>query len=525
MTLTGNLLIGQRAVPGNREAIRAIDPSSNQALEPAYAGASGEQVAQACALAWAAFDAYRETPLEQRARFLETIAEQIEALGDALIDRAHAETGLPKARLLGERGRTCAQLRTFARVVRAGEWLDVRVDNALPERQPLARPDLRQRQVALGPVAVFGASNFPLAFSVAGGDTASALAAGCPVVVKAHGAHPGTSELVGQAVARAVAQCELPEGVFSLLYGAGREVGIGLVTDPCIKAVGFTGSRTGGLALCQAAHARPEPIPVYAEMSSINPVFLFDAALQARAEPLAQAFVASLTQGAGQFCTNPGLVIARQGPALECFINAAAEHVRQAASQTMLTPGIASAYANGVAALGENRNASQIASGQPQQGPSQCQAHLFVTSAQAFLADPTLQAEVFGAASLVVACDNDEQIRQMAEHLEGQLTATLHLDEADLDSARRLLPTLERKAGRILVNGWPTGVEVCDAMVHGGPFPATSDARSTSVGTAAILRFLRPVCYQDFPDALLPAALQQANPLHLRRLLDGQREA
>uniref|UniRef100_A0A923G9X2 2,5-dioxovalerate dehydrogenase n=1 Tax=Pseudomonas peradeniyensis TaxID=2745488 RepID=A0A923G9X2_9PSED len=524
MTLTGNLLIGQRAVTGTQAAIHAIDPATDTPLAPPYAGASAEQVTQACALAWAAFDAYRETTLEQRAHFLETIAEQIEALGDALIDRANAETGLPKARLLGERGRTCAQLRTFARVVRTGEWLDVRVDNPLPERQPLPRPDLRQRQVALGPVAVFGASNFPLAFSVAGGDTASALAAGCPVVVKAHGAHPGTSELVGQAVARAVAQCELPEGVFSLLYGAGREVGIGLVSDPRIKAVGFTGSRSGGLALCQAAQARPEPIPVYAEMSSINPVFLFEAALQARAEPLAQAFVTSLTQGAGQFCTNPGLLVARQGPALERFINAAAEQVRQAAAQTMLTPGIASAYANGVAALGENHNARQIASGQPHQGPNQCQAHLFASSAQAFLADPALQAEVFGAASLVVACDNDEQIRQIAEHLEGQLTATLHLDAADLDCARHLLPTLERKAGRILVNGWPTGVEVCDAMVHGGPFPATSDTRSTSVGTAAILRFLRPVCYQDFPDALLPDALQQGNPLQLRRLLDGRRE-
>ncbi|QXH34603.1 aldehyde dehydrogenase (NADP(+)) [Pseudomonas muyukensis] len=525
MTLTGNLLIGQRAVTGTQAAIQAIDPATDTPLDPPYAGASAEQVTQACALAWAAFDAYRATPLEQRARFLETIAEQIDALGDTLIDRAHAETGLPKARLLGERGRTCAQLRTFARVVRAGEWLDVRVDNALPERQPLARPDLRQRQVPLGPVAVFGASNFPLAFSVAGGDTASALAAGCPVVVKAHGAHPGTSELVGQAVARAVQLCELPAGVFSLLYGAGREVGIGLVTDPRIKAVGFTGSRSGGLALCQAAQARPEPIPVYAEMSAINPVFLFDVALRARSEALAQGFVTSLTQGAGQFCTNPGLVVARQGPALEHFLVAASTHVRQAAAQTMLTPGIASAYAGGVAALSANHNARCAASGLPAQGPNQCQAQLFVTTAQAFLADPTLQAEVFGAASLVVACDNDEQIRQMAEHLEGQLTATLHLDEADLDSARRLLPTLERKAGRILVNGWPTGVEVCDAMVHGGPFPATSDARSTSVGTAAILRFLRPVCYQDFPDALLPAALQQANPLHLRRLLDGQREA
>ena len=524
MTLTGNLLIGQTAVPGSRDAIRAIDPATNQALEPAYAGGTGEHVAQACALAWAAFDSFRETSLEQRAHFLETIASEIEALGDALVDRAVAESGLPKARIQGERGRTCTQLRTFARVVRSGEWLDVRVDNALPARQPLPRADLRQRQVALGPVAVFGASNFPLAFSVAGGDTASALAAGCPVVVKAHAAHPGTSELVGQAVARAVKHCGLPEGVFSLLYGAGREVGIALVSDPRIKAVGFTGSRSGGLALCQAAQARPEPIPVYAEMSSINPVFLFDAALEARGEALAQGFVASLTQGAGQFCTNPGLVIARQGPALQRFIDAASEHVRQAAAQTMLTPGIFSAYAAGIGALASNANATVAASGQAQQGPNQCQAQLFVTQAEAFLSDPALQAEVFGAASLVVACASDAQVRQVAEHLEGQLTATLQLDDADIDSARALLPTLERKAGRILVNGWPTGVEVCDAMVHGGPFPATSDARTTSVGTAAILRFLRPVCYQDFPDALLPLALQHGNPLELRRLLDGKRE-
>ncbi|WP_248921079.1 aldehyde dehydrogenase (NADP(+)) [Pseudomonas entomophila] len=524
MPLTGNLLIGQTSVPGSHGAVRAIDPATNQALEPAYAGATGEHVAQACTLAWAAFDEYRETSPEQRARFLETIAEQIETLGDLLIERANAETGLPKARLLGERARTCNQLRTFARVVRAGEWLDVRVDRAQPERQPLPRPDLRQRQVSLGPVAVFGASNFPLAFSVAGGDTASALAAGCPVVVKAHGAHPGTSELVGQAVARAVKLCALPEGVFSLLYGAGREIGVALVSDPRIKAVGFTGSRSGGIALCQAAQARHEPIPVYAEMSSINPVFLFNAALQARAETLAQGFVTSLTQGAGQFCTNPGLVIACQGPALERFIAATGDHLQPVAAQTMLTPGIASAYANGVAALNENGNAQAVASGLPQQSPNQCQAYVFVTQAQAFLADPALQAEVFGAASLVVACDSDEEIRLVAEHLEGQLTATLHLDDADLPDARQLLPTLERKAGRILVNGWPTGVEVCDAMVHGGPFPATSDTRGTSVGTAAILRFLRPVCYQDFPDTLLPEALKHDNPLHLHRLLDGKRE-
>ncbi len=523
MTLTGKMLIGQHSLSGNREAIRAINPATDAALEPAYLGGNGEHVAQACALAWAAFDGYRETTLEARAAFLETIAVQIEALGDELIDRAVAETGLPRARIQGERGRTCGQLRTFARTVRAGEWLDVRVDPALPERQPLPRPDLRQRHIALGPVAVFGASNFPLAFSVAGGDTASALAAGCPVVVKAHSAHPGTSELVGRAVAQAIKACGLPEGVFSLLYGSGREVGIALVTDPRIKAVGFTGSRSGGVALTHAAQARPEPIPVYAEMSSINPVYLFGAALEARAEALAQGFVASLTQGAGQFCTNPGLVISVKGPALDRFINAVSERLPGCAAQTMLTPGIYSAYASGVSAL--SQHAHVAAKGQAAGAPNQGQAHVFVSRGQDFLTNEHLHAEVFGSASLIVVCADTDEVRQVSEHLEGQLTATLHLDDADLASAKALLPVLERKAGRLLVNGWPTGVEVSDAMVHGGPFPATCDSRSTSVGTAAIHRFLRPVCYQDFPNALLPSALQHGNPLLLRRLLDGQREA
>ncbi len=525
MTLTGHMLIGQHTVAGNREAIRGINPATDAALEPAYAGGSAEHVEQACALASAALDAYRETTLSGRAEFLQSIAEEIEALGDELIERAHAETGLPLPRLQGERGRTCQQLRLFAHTVRAGEWLDVRVDTAQPRRQPLPRSDLRQRQIPLGPVAVFGASNFPLAFSVAGGDTASALAAGCPVVVKAHSAHPGTSELVGRAIARAIKACGLPEGVFSLLYGSGREVGTALVSDPRIKAVGFTGSRSGGLALLQAAQARAEPIPVYAEMSSINPVLLFPAALHNRAPALAEGFVGSLTLGAGQFCTNPGLVIARKGPALDSFIEAAAEQIKRQAAQTMLTPGIFKAYESAVNTLAENSAAHIAAQGQIGSGPNQGQAHLFVTDAADFLADHNLQAEAFGAAALIVRCASDDEIRQVTEQLEGQLTATLHLDDADLEQARALLPILERKAGRLLVNGWPTGVEVCDAMVHGGPFPATSDARTTSVGTAAILRFLRPVCYQDFPDSLLPSALQQANPLHLSRLLDGHREA
>ena len=518
-----NFIAGQRSAAG-QQRLQSLDASTGEALPYSFAQATESEVDQAAKAAAAAFAEFRQLAPARRAEFLDAIAAELDELDDAFVAIVCRETALPPARIQGERGRTSGQMRLFAQVLRRGDFLGARIDLALPERQPLPRVDLRQMRIGVGPVAVFGASNFPLAFSTAGGDTAAALAAGCPVVVKAHGAHPGTSELVGQAVAKAVKQCGLPAGVFSLLYGSGREVGIALVSDPRIKAVGFTGSRSGGMALCQAAQARPEPIPVYAEMSSINPVFLFDTALQTRAEALAQGFVASLTQGAGQFCTNPGLVIARQGPALQRFIDAASEHVRQAAAQTMLTPGIFSAYQAGVGALAANANAQAAASGQAGQGPNQCQAQLFVTQAEAFLADPALQAEVFGAASLVVACANAEQVRQVAEHLEGQLTATLQLDDADIDSARALLPTLERKAGRILVNSWPTGVEVCDAMVHGGPFPATSDARTTSVGTAAILRFLRPVCYQDFPDALLPQALKHGNPLQLRRLLDGKRE-
>ena len=522
MNLTGKMLIGGQAVAGMREASHGIDPASGLALEPAYAGADAAQLAQACALAWAAFDVYRETTPAQRAQLLETIAEEIEALGDALIDRAMQETGLPRARLQGERARTCGQLRSFARTVRAGEWLDVRVDPAQPARQPLPRADLRQRQIPLGPVAVFGASNFPLAFSVAGGDTASALAAGCPVIVKAHSAHPGSSELAGQAIVRALARCELPAGVFALLFGSGRAVGQGLVGDPRIKAVGFTGSRSGGLALCQAAQNRPEPIPVYAEMSSTNPVFLLPAALQARSDVLAEGFVGSLTLGAGQFCTNPGLLIAVQGPALEQFVATAAELLQHSAAQTMLTPGIWAAYQDGVDSL--SRHASTVAKGVLPSGPNQCQAQLLRVTAAEYLANPALREEVFGAAALIVQCRDEAERLQLAEALEGQLTATLQLDDDDIALARVLLPVLERKAGRILVNGWPTGVEVCDAMVHGGPFPATSDVRSTSVGTAAIQRFLRPVCYQDLPDALLPTALQHANPLALRRLVNGVRE-
>ncbi|ODN71664.1 NADP-dependent fatty aldehyde dehydrogenase [Methylobrevis pamukkalensis] len=407
--------------------------------------------------------------------------------------------------------------------MRSGEFIEPRIDPAMPERKPLPRPDLRLRHVAIGPVAVFGASNFPLAFSVAGGDTASALAAGCPVVVKGHPAHPGTSELVGRAIVAAVAAAGLPEGVFSLLSGPSNELGGALVADPRIAAVGFTGSRGGGLALMRIAAGRPVPIPVYAEMSAINPVFLLPAALANRAETIATGFAGSLTMGAGQFCTNPGLIVAIDGEGLDRFLAAAATAVGAAPAATMLTPGIRDAYDRGTSALGNAGSVETLARG-AEATANACQPALFAVDAADFIADDALGNEVFGASSLVVRCRDVAEMLAVAADLEGQLTATLHLDAGDHDLARQLLPVLEDKAGRILANGWPTGVEVCHAMVHGGPFPATSDPRSTSVGTLAIRRYLRPVCYQDLPAELLPDAVKPDNPYRLARLVDGVRQ-
>ncbi len=519
--ITGEMLIGKIAVWGDKGDFRGVNPATGAQIEPPFGSGSRADVDRACALAWAAFDTYRETSLEQRAQFLEAIAQALLDAGDALVERAVMESGLPRGRIEGERGRTVGQLRLFATTVREGGWVDARIDPAQPARAPLPRSDLRQRHVALGPVAVFGASNFPLAFSVAGGDTASALAAGCPVIVKAHSAHPGTSEIAGRAIQAAVKSCGLPEGVFSLLFGSGREIGTSLVTDPRIAAVGFTGSRAGGLALVKAANGRKVPIPVYAEMSSINPVFALPHALATRAEAMGKGFVGSLIMGAGQFCTNPGLVLAVDGPDLETFLASATAALAEAPASTMLTPGIHSAYQEGSKRLLDHAGIQTVAQGKPEAGPNQCQAALFVTDAAAFLANPDMAEEVFGAASLVVRCKDVATMRDLAEQLEGQLTATLQIDAGDMDDARSLLPTLERRVGRILVNGYPTGVEVCPAMVHGGPFPATSDSRATSVGTLAIERFLRPVCYQDFPMALLPNALQDANPERIWRRIDG----
>lgn len=514
MQITGDLLIGGQPVRGAGAAMHSVNPETGEALSPAYLGADVAQINRAVQLAQDAFPVYRELSLTGRATFLDAVATHIEGLGDTLIDRAMQETGLPQARLRGELGRTVNQLRLFADVVRRGDWLGVRIEHALPDRKPMPRSDIRLRRIPVGPVTVFGASNFPLAFSVAGGDTASALASGCPVVVKAHPAHLGTSELVGRAVAAAVQECGLPAGVFSLLTGPGNEIGLQLARHPLIKAVAFTGSRQGGVALMQAAAARPEPIPVFAEMSSVNPVFLLPGALQARAEQIAQGFVTSLTGSAGQLCTNPGLVIGVRGPDFQRFIDAVVERVSASAPSTMLTSGIHQAYQAGVESLQAHSQVRILAQGQDSQDLNQCRASVALTSAAAFLTEPErLGAEVFGASTLLIECDGLDEMIAIARAQEGQLTATLHGQTEDDEAwMRTLLPELELKAGRILVNGFPTGVEVCHAMVHGGPFPATSDTRTTSVGSMAIDRFLRPVCYQDVPQEVLPQALQDANP-------------
>ncbi|HVJ08336.1 MAG TPA: aldehyde dehydrogenase (NADP(+)) [Acidisarcina sp.] len=524
MKIKGAMLIGKSEVVGTQGTIHAFNPAAAAELEPAFGVGSEAEIDRACTLAKQAFDSFRETSLADRARFLRRIGQGILDLGDTLIERAQAETGLPKGRIEGERGRTVGQLEMFASIVEKGLWIGAVLDSELPERKPQPRPDLRQRKVPLGPVAVFAASNFPLAFSVAGGDTASALAAGCPVIVKSHSSHLGTSELVGRVIQQAVAECGLPEGVFSLVLGKGNVIGQALVSHPAIKAVGFTGSRQGGVSLMKTAASRPEPIPVYAEMSSINPLFLFPSALEKNAESIAKGFVDSMTLGVGQFCTNPGIVIGIESSGFDRFRHAAEREVAARASATMLSPAIHTAYQRGVERLASAESVETLAKVEPGEGNCLGSPALFSVAAKHILSRPELAAEVFGPSSIVISCTTAEEMRAIAEWLEGQLTVSLFTEEEDLEMARQLMPVLERKAGRIIFNGYPTGVEVCWSMVHGGPFPATSDSRTTSVGGRAIERFLRPVCYQGVPSALLPESLQDSNPLKIPRIRDTKIE-
>jgi NADP-dependent aldehyde dehydrogenase len=524
MTLHGLSLIA--GVPGRsgRKTFHAVNPATSENLEPAFHEADAGAVESALESAVTAFADYRSRTPGERAQLLDTIAKEIEALGDELLQRASAETGLPLGRITGERARTCGQLRLFAEVVREGSWVDARIDRALPDRQPLPRPDLRRMLLPLGPVVVFGSSNFPLAFSVAGGDTASALAAGCPVIVKAHRAHPGTSELVATAINRAVAACGLPAGLFSLIHGGGATIGIALVKHPATAAVGFTGSHTAGRALFDAAASRPHPIPVFAEMSSLNPLFVLPAALRERGAAIAQGLLTSFTLGVGQFCTKPGLVFLQHGEETDAFLKTFAEAVGAAPCGTMLTSGIRDAFQQNRDTVMAVAGVQPLASGAaaPNETKTESQPSVATTSAKHFLAHPELATEAFGPFSLVVIAQDAAEIAACAATLEGQLTATVHGTAAELADHRSLMATLELKVGRIVVNSFPTGVEVSPAMNHGGPYPATTDVRFTSVGTAAIYRFARPVCYQGLPNDLLPAALQNANPLGLLRLVDGK---
>ena len=520
MQLNGRSRIGYRLGSETADRFRAVNPATGADLEPVFFGATDDEVRSAGDLAGRAFDDYSCTAPTHRARFLRTIAQNIEQLGETLVERAVSETGLTADRIRSERGRTANQLRMFAELIEDGSWVDARIDRPDPDRKPLPKPDVRSMLKPLGPVVVFGASNFPLAFSVAGGDTASALAAGNPVVVKAHNAHPGTAELVANAVLDAARECGMPEGAFSLVFGAGARVGTALVQHPAIKAGGFTGSRTAGRKLVEVANNRPEPIPFYAEMSSTNPVFILPGALRERGEQVAAGLHGSFTLGAGQFCTKPGMVFVEASDAANRFADHISKLVSGGNSYVLLTRTIHGSYQSGMQE--RQRTAHAIAQGTAAAvGLAACAA-VFEADAESFIANPDLAAELFGPSTLLVRYRTSEQILAIARTLEGQLTATIHATEQDLKDYSELISVLEQKVGRIVVNGFPTGVEVGHAMVHGGPHPATSDSRTTSVGSRAILRFVRPVCYQNFPDSTLPPELLDGNPLGIWRLVDGK---
>jgi 2,5-dioxopentanoate dehydrogenase len=503
-------------------AFTGMNPATGQPLEPKFFSATGKDLDRAATLAHSAFPVYAALSGKAKGAFLRRVAASLEAAGAAIIARANLETALPEGRLQGELARTCGQLRLFAEVVEEGSWVDARLDSANPDRKPLPKPAIRSMHKPLGPVAVFGASNFPLAFSVAGGDTASALAAGNPVIVKAHPAHPGTSLLVGHVIRESAKAEGLPEGVFSMLFDSGIEVGVELVKHPVIKAVAFTGSLAGGTALMKLAAARPEPIPCYSEMGSVNPVFVLPGALKARASAVATGLQGSFTLGGGQFCTKPGLVLVPQQEGTPGFMKELGEKVSGTPSQTLLTKAIADRFTAAV----KGREATIVAEGvKPDSGngPATVQASLFVADFKDLNDNPELAQEIFGPTTVVVGYQDRKQLLAVAEQLEGHLTATLQADESELGEYADLIEILTRKVGRLILNAYPTGVEVCHAMVHGGPFPATSDGRSTSVGTQAIYRFTRLMCYQSFPDAVLPDELKSSNPLGIMRMVDGVR--
>lgn len=522
MELTGKNLIGEDESGKGTKVFIAKNPATQEELSTAFQEATVSEVDEAVDRAKQAFLIYKTKSNEERAIFLETIAENILELGDTLIIRCMLETALPEARLTGERMRTVNQLRLFASVVREGSWVDAMIDTAVPSRQPFPKPDIRQMQIPIGPVGIFGASNFPFAFSVAGGDTVSALAAGCPVIVKAHPLHPGTSELIGKAILNAIRKTEMPNGVFSLVQGTSNEVGMAIVNHPEIKAIGFTGSFKGGKAIFDAANRRTVPIRVFAEMGSVNPVFILPGALKNRNEIIAQGLIGAVTMGVGQFCTNPGLVITQKSEDSSRFLQNLKVYNSESPSGIMLSEQIKSNYYKGTQNLQDSEHVNLISSSSGAETGNSVKTRVFSTDFETFAKNGMLSEEVFGPVSLHVATNDKKEILLLANQLEGHLTATIHGTEDDLKEYTELVEILEQKVGRLIFNGFPTGVEVCHSMVHGGPYPATTAPQSTSVGTAAIKRFARPVCYQDFPQSILPGQLQDNNPLKIWRKVNGE---
>lgn len=512
MAIEGVNVIGYSTSKQSSESLQAFEPGKNQQLPEKFHVATDEEVDHALKKAREAFLEYRNYSGKQKAEFLEAIADGIEDLGDELISRASAESGLTSGRLEGERGRTCGQLRMFANLLREGSWVDARINTE--------GPDVRRMMFPIGPVAVFGASNFPLAFSTAGGDTASALAAGCPVVVKGHESHPGTNELVARAIVEAAENTGMPDGVFSSLNG-GPEVGGAIVRHPLTKAVGFTGSFGGGKAIFDLANQREEPIPVYAEMGSVNPVFLLDQKLSSEADELAEMYAGSVTLGVGQFCTNPGLIIGVDGEGLNHFSRALSNQLKKIEPECMLNPRIAETYRKKRAAVLE-QTGIEVLTGPAEEINNHGAAAVATISADDFLSNELLSQEVFGPFTLIISCSDRQQMHQVAEHLEGQLTVTLMGSDQELQENKELVDTCREKAGRVIFNGVPTGVAVNHAMHHGGPFPATTDAKYTSVGTTAIYRFVRPIAFQDSPAGLLPDELKADNPLEIWRMVNGE---
>jgi 2,5-dioxopentanoate dehydrogenase len=519
--IEGKQLIGFDRGPEGTDRFRSINPVTGEALDYVFFKATQNDVNLACEKAAEAFQVYRKKSGIEKAVFLEAIAAEIQSIGDQLIETCCLETALPKARIEGERSRTVNQLLMFSALLREGSWLDARIETADPGRTPLPKPDIRYLHIGLGPVVVFGASNFPLAFSVAGGDTASALAAGCPVIVKAHSAHPATAELVGKAIIAAAKKTQMPEGVFSMLHGDGSIVGIHLVTHPHVKAVGLTGSFTAGKALFDAAVKRDVPIPVYAEMGSTNPVFVLPGAMRVHQEKIAQGFAASTTLGVGQFCTNPGLLMYQNDQSSPQFIQQIKMEFEKTSGGSMLTETIFRSYTKGVEHHAGLQEIEVLSNGKKTAGRNYAQPVLFKTTGSVLDTHPELAEEIFGPTSIVIEMKSKAEMLSAAQKLSGHLTATVHGTDEDLVSHQDLLDILEQKVGRIVINGFPTGVEVCHAMVHGGPYPSTTDGRSTSVGTAAIFRFTRAICFQNLPQSLLPPELKDENPLGIWRLVNG----